>query len=53
MQHDSLIVKKEDYEIETRFGNFRLRAYLQTTNNQIHIALTKEVGILEILFLLE
>ncbi len=41
MQHDSLINKKEDFEIETRFGNFRLRAYKQTTNNQIHIALTK------------
>ncbi len=27
MQHDSLIIKKEDFEIETRFGNFRLRAY--------------------------
>ncbi len=41
MQHDSLIVKKEDFDIETRFGNFRLRAYEQTTNKQIHIALTK------------
>lgn len=41
MQHDSLILKKEDFEIETRFGKFRLRAYLQTTNNQVHIALTK------------
>ena len=41
MQHDSLIHKKEDYEIATRFGTFRLRAYLQTTNNQVHIALTK------------
>lgn len=41
MQHDSLIVKKEDFEIETRFGNFRLRAYLQTTNNRVHVALTK------------
>ena len=41
MQHDSLIVKKEDFEIETRFGKFRLRAYLQTTNNRVHIALTK------------
>lgn len=41
MQHDSLIVKKEDFEIETRFGRFRLRAYRQTTNNRIHIALTK------------
>jgi 3,4-dihydroxy 2-butanone 4-phosphate synthase/GTP cyclohydrolase II len=41
MQHDSLIQKKEDYNIETRFGTFRLRAYLQTTNKQVHIALTK------------
>ena len=41
MQHDSLIVKKEDFDIETRFGVFRLRAYEQTTNKQIHIALTK------------
>lgn len=43
MQHDSLIEKKEDFQIETRFGSFRLRAYNQTTNNQIHIALTKGV----------
>ncbi|WP_185963858.1 3,4-dihydroxy-2-butanone-4-phosphate synthase [Flavobacterium restrictum] len=41
MQHDSLIVKKEDFDIETRFGTFRLRAYQQTTNKQIHVALTK------------
>jgi len=41
MQHDSLIVKKEDFEIETRFGQFRLRAYQQTTNKQVHLALTK------------
>jgi len=41
MQHDSLIIKKEDFDIETRFGTFRLRAYLQTTNNRVHVALTK------------
>ncbi|MFL1896267.1 3,4-dihydroxy-2-butanone-4-phosphate synthase [Aquimarina sp. 2-A2] len=41
MQHDSLIEKKEDFDIVTRFGEYRLRAYKQTTNNQIHIALTK------------
>jgi 3,4-dihydroxy 2-butanone 4-phosphate synthase/GTP cyclohydrolase II len=41
MQHDSLIQKKEDFDIQTRFGTFRLRAYLQTTNRQVHIALTK------------
>lgn len=41
MEHDSLIEKKEDFNITTRFGEFRLRAYKQTTNDQIHIALTK------------
>jgi len=41
MQHDSLIKKKEDFEVETRFGKFRLRAYVQTTNKQVHVALTK------------
>ncbi len=41
MEHDSLIDKKEDFEINTNFGKYRLRAYQQTTNNQIHIALTK------------
>jgi len=41
MEHDSLIEKKEDFDIETRFGKFRLRAYQQTTNDQVHIALTK------------
>lgn len=41
MQHDSLIKKIEDFDVQTRFGEFRLRAYNQTTNDQIHIALTK------------
>lgn len=41
MEHDSLIDKKEDFNIITRFGEFRLRAYEQTNNSQIHIALTK------------
>ena len=41
MQHDSLISKKADTTISTRFGNFRLRAYEQTTNGAVHIALTK------------
>lgn len=40
MEHDSLIEKKDDFDIETRFGKFRLRAYQQTTNNQVHLALT-------------
>lgn len=41
MQHDSLIEKKEDFMIQTRFGEFRLRAYVQITNKQVHLALTK------------
>ncbi|MFY0631201.1 MAG: 3,4-dihydroxy-2-butanone-4-phosphate synthase [Flavobacteriaceae bacterium] len=41
MEHDSLIEKKEDFTLQTRFGDFRLRAYQQTTNNQVHLALTK------------
>lgn len=41
MQHDSLIEKSEDFEFNTRFGQYRLRAYHQTTNDQVHLALTK------------
>ena len=43
MAHDSLIEKKEDFDIETKFGAYRLRAYEQTTNHQLHISLTKGV----------
>ena len=43
MQHDSLIVKKADHDINTQYGAFRLRAYEQTTNGTIHLALTKGV----------
>lgn len=41
MEHDSLIEKEEDFSINTKYGSFRLRAYKQTTNDQVHIALTK------------
>jgi 3,4-dihydroxy 2-butanone 4-phosphate synthase/GTP cyclohydrolase II len=43
MEHDSLIEKQEDFDINTKYGTFRLRAYKQTTNDQIHIALSKGV----------
>ncbi|MGV8946436.1 MAG: 3,4-dihydroxy-2-butanone-4-phosphate synthase [Lutibacter sp.] len=43
MKYDSLIYKIENFKLQTRFGEFQLRAYKQTTNNQIHIALTKGV----------
>jgi len=41
MEHDSLIIKEEDFNINTKYGNFRLCAYKQTTNDQVHIALSK------------
>ena len=41
MLHDSLVEKVEDFDFQTRFGEFRLRAYQQTTNDQVHIALSK------------
>ena len=41
MQHDSLIEKMEDFQIATNFGSYRLRAYKQTTNDPVHLALTK------------
>ena len=41
MEHDSLIERKEAFDINTRFGDFRLRAYKQTTNEQVHIALVR------------
>jgi 3,4-dihydroxy 2-butanone 4-phosphate synthase/GTP cyclohydrolase II len=41
MKYDSLIYKIENFTLQTRFGEFQLKAYKQTTNNQVHIALTK------------
>ena len=41
MNHDSLIDKIEDFSVETRFGKYCLRAYQQTNNGQVHLALTK------------
>ncbi|MCK5782529.1 MAG: 3,4-dihydroxy-2-butanone-4-phosphate synthase [Flavobacteriales bacterium] len=41
MDHDSLIEKVEEFNLKTLLGDFHLRAYRQTNNGQIHIALTK------------
>src|SRR5690606_3245879 len=41
MEHDRLIELKESIALKTRFGEFRLRAYQQTTNEQVHIALVR------------
>ena len=41
MRKDTLVIKKEDFALQTPYGEFRLRAYEQTTNKQIHLAFTK------------
>ena len=41
MRYDSLIEKVEEYDLKTLVGEFHLKAYRQTNNGQIHIALTK------------
>ena len=41
MKFDSLIDLVEDYPLETKYGTFRLRAFKQKTNRQIHIALSR------------
>ena len=40
MSQESLIREEEEFELETSYGTFTLRAYQQTTNGQIHIALS-------------
>lgn len=40
MEKESLIVKEEEFELPTAFGTFKLQAFRQTTNNQVHIALS-------------
>jgi 3,4-dihydroxy 2-butanone 4-phosphate synthase/GTP cyclohydrolase II len=40
MSKESLIVKQEEFEMQTEYGPFNLKVYEQTTNHQIHIALT-------------
>lgn len=40
MQHESLVVLREEFDLPTRFGVFRLRAFEQTTNQQLHISLS-------------
>jgi len=40
MKNDSLISKIFDENISTEYGGYRLRAYRQTNNKQIHLALT-------------
>jgi 3,4-dihydroxy 2-butanone 4-phosphate synthase/GTP cyclohydrolase II len=41
MRYDSLIVKKDAFKVDTRFGEYMLHVYQQTTNDQVHLALTR------------
>lgn len=40
MEMESLIQKREEFTIDTEFGKFQLHAFEQTTNGQVHLALT-------------
>lgn len=40
MRNESLIVKRDSFALPTPYGTFQLHAYEQTTNNQVHLALT-------------
>lgn len=41
MEKESLIELRESFPLETEYGTFQLKAFEQTTNGQIHLALVK------------
>lgn len=41
LRTESLINQEEEVDLPTEWGSFRLKAYTQSTNGQIHIALVK------------
>lgn len=41
IKNESLIVKEISVDLPTEWGNFKLTAYRQTTNEKLHLALTK------------
>ncbi|MBE2245686.1 MAG: bifunctional 3,4-dihydroxy-2-butanone-4-phosphate synthase/GTP cyclohydrolase II [Candidatus Competibacteraceae bacterium] len=41
LSHESLIEKEAEVKLPTEFGDFRLIAFKQTTNDQVHLALIK------------
>ncbi len=41
IKNESLIAKEITVDLPTEWGNFKLTAYRQTTNNMLHLALTK------------
>ena len=41
VKNESLIIEEANVELPTTFGDFKLKAYKQTTNDQIHLAIYK------------
>lgn len=41
LENESLVKRIEEFTAKTKFGEFNLIAYQQTTNDQVHFALTK------------
>lgn len=41
LKNESLVERVDEFPVKTKFGDFNLTSYRQTTNNQIHFALTK------------
>lgn len=51
LENESLVKRIEEFPAKTKFGDYDLVAYQQTTNNQIHFALKKVNGQKMMLFL--
>ena len=43
LKNESLISNEVEVNLPTKFGDFKLRAYKQTTNNQLHLAIFKGI----------
>ncbi|MDC0204505.1 bifunctional 3,4-dihydroxy-2-butanone-4-phosphate synthase/GTP cyclohydrolase II [Flavobacteriales bacterium] len=43
VKNESLILEEADIKLPTDFGDFKLKAYRQTTNGQLHLAIYKGV----------
>ncbi len=41
LKNESLVERVDEFPVKTKFGDFNLTSYRQTTNDQIHFALTK------------
>ena len=41
VKNESLIIEEVNVKLPTKFGDFKLKAYKQTTNDQIHLAIYK------------